>query len=118
MRKPKKDSNTLVSYSDETLRKRLILLLSSRNEPLSISDILFELGLDRAWEKEIYRALSHVAKTIWRSSGGKQMLYMIPPSCRNCGYVFKDLDKPRKPSKCPKCHGQRVDEPKFIILER
>ena len=118
MVKPKKDSNTRTLYSSETLRKRLISLLSEKKEPLSISDILAELGLDRGWEKEVYRALSHVAKTIWRSTGGKQMLYMVPPTCKNCGYVFKDLDKPRKPSKCPKCRSQRIEEPRFIILNR
>ncbi|HID42001.1 MAG TPA: transcriptional regulator, partial [Pyrodictium sp.] len=46
---------------------------------------------------------------------GRAVLYMIPPRCRNCGYVFTDLDSPKKPSKCPMCKSQRIEPPRFYI---
>ncbi len=89
----------------------------SAKTPLSAQEIALELGLDpRHGEKLVYEHLKHIAKTIRRQSKGKLSLYMIPPRCRNCGYVFRDLDKPRKPSKCPRCKSQRIDQPLFKIM--
>ncbi|MEM2810799.1 MAG: transcriptional regulator, partial [Candidatus Korarchaeum sp.] len=42
-------------------------------------------------------------------------LLMEPPQCRKCGYIFKDLKKPRKPSKCPKCGSEWISPPRFTI---
>ena len=103
---------------EETLREKIIRILREHSEPLSASEIAAMLGLPPGSEREVYEHLRHVAKTVWRSSGGRQALYMIPPQCRNCGYVFKDLDKPRKPSKCPRCGSQRIEPPRFYIAER
>ena len=101
----------------ETLREKIKDLLMKTKEPLTVDEIALELGVERENVKDIYEHLRHVAKTIRRESKGKLLLYMLPPRCRNCGYVFKSLDKPRKPSKCPKCGSQRIDPPKFIISE-
>lgn len=103
---------------DETSRERITRLLIETTTPLSAREIALELGLDpRTGERIVYEHLSHIAKTIRRQSGGKLALYMIPPRCRNCGYVFKDLSKPRKPSRCPKCKSERIDPPRFKIFE-
>jgi len=99
-----------------TLREKLVELLSKCEEPLSVSEIATILGIDRGDKKVLYEALEHVAKTIRRRSQNRQMLVMIPPVCKSCGYVFKDLDKPRKPSKCPRCKSERISEPKFKII--
>mgnify|MGYP000250470787 CR=1 FL=1 len=101
----------------ETLRERIKNLLMKTKEPLTVDEIALRLGVDRENIKDIYEHLRHVAKTIRRESSGKLVLYMLPPMCRNCGYVFKNLNKPRKPSKCPKCGSQRIDPPRFIISE-
>ena len=102
-------------FSLETLREKIKRLLTETTYPLSVEEIAFSLGLDPRNKDAIYEHLKHIAKTIRRESQGQLVLYMLPPKCRNCGYVFKKLDKPRKPSKCPKCKSQRIDPPRFII---
>jgi len=102
---------------ERTIRERIIELLISTEEPLDVRDIAAYLGLDPREADVIYDHLKHVAKTIRRSSGGRLQLVMQPPYCLNCGYVFKDLDRPRKPSKCPKCKSQRIAPPRFKIIE-
>jgi len=102
----------------ETLRERIMKLLMETKHPLSAKDIIYELGLNPSTsEREIYQHIQHIAKSIRRRSGGKYAVFMIPPQCRSCGYVFKDLDKPKKPSKCPKCRSQRIEPPRFKIME-
>ncbi len=101
-----------------TIREKILRVLLETKEPLDAYTIALEVGLDPGIsEKEIYEHLVHIAKTIRRQSKGKLMLYMIPPQCRNCGYVFKDLRKPRKPSRCPRCRSQRITPPLFNIME-
>jgi len=103
---------------NETTRERIIRLLMESKTPLSARDIALELGLDpKLGERMVYEHLLHIAKTIRRQSGGRLALYMMPPKCRNCGYVFKNLDKPRKPSRCPRCKSERIDPPLFKIFE-
>ncbi len=101
----------------ETLRERIKKLLIATSTPLTIEEIANELGVERERVKDIYSHLTHIAKTVRRESRGRLILYMVPPICRNCGYVFKNLNKPRKPSKCPKCGSQRIEPPRFIIKE-
>ena len=103
---------------EETVRERIIRLLEEASHPLSAEEIAAHLGLDpRTGVKEVYAHLQHVARTVWRRSRGRKQVFMEPPSCRACGYVFKGLDRPRKPSKCPRCGSQRIDPPRFIIME-
>ena len=100
-----------------TIREKIVRLLMETQRPLTASEIASILGLPVGSEREVYEHLSHIAKTVRRKSGGRLALYMVPPQCRKCGYVFKDLDKPRKPSKCPRCNSQWIDPPKFYIAE-
>ncbi len=103
---------------EETVRERIISLLEEASQPLSAEEIAAHLGLDpRTGVKEVYAHLRHVARTVWRRSRGRKQVFMEPPSCRACGYVFKGLDRPRKPSKCPRCGSQRIDPPRFVIME-
>ncbi len=94
-----------------TVREKIIDLLSHTNNPLTVYEIITNLNF-RMKESEIYEHLKHIAKTI-KSRGGE--LLMRPPTCKVCGYVFKDLDKPRKPTKCPRCKSERIESPAFII---
>lgn len=99
----------------ESRREKIIKLLRESQKPLTVDDILHYLGLDYNERQMIYEDLKHIAKTIRRQSKGREALVMYPPYCRDCGYVFKDLDKPKKPSKCPKCKSQRIAPPSFKI---
>ena len=98
-----------------TLREKIMKLLSETKEPLSVDEICYILNLPLSERDRVYESLIHIAKTIRRQSKGKKQLLMVPPQCRNCGFIFKNLNKPKKPSKCPKCKSQRIDPPKFII---
>lgn len=100
-----------------TIRKRIMELLESTDCPLTVDDIINELGLDLR-PNEIYEHLRHIAKTVRRLSNGEIVLVMRPPICRKCGYVFKDIDKPKKPSRCPRCKSEWIEPPAFKIISR
>ncbi len=103
---------------DETVREKIIRILRESKTPLSAAEIAAELGLNPiGGEKIVYEHLKHIAKSVWRSSRGRESLFMIPPRCMKCGYVFKDLREPRKPSKCPRCKSQWIEPPRFKIME-
>jgi predicted Zn-ribbon and HTH transcriptional regulator len=101
-----------------TLREKIMKLLIETKNPLSVDDIIAYLGLTPRDKRLVYDALEHIAKTIRRRSKGKLELVMIPPRCLKCGYVFKDLKKPRKPSRCPRCKSERISPPLFKIVEK
>ncbi len=96
----------------ESIRERITRFLEDIKNPICAEDIarVFEVDVF-----EVYLHLEHIAKSIRRESSGKKALLMVPPWCRKCGYVFKDLEKPKKPSKCPKCKSEWIEPPKFII---
>ncbi len=103
---------------EDTVRERIIKVLMESRTPLTAKEIAELVGLDPVRsEREVYEHLRHIAKTLKRRHGGRAVLYMIPPVCRNCGYVFRDLQEPRRPSRCPKCRSQRIEPPKFYINE-
>ncbi|RLE81312.1 MAG: transcriptional regulator [Thermoprotei archaeon] len=98
---------------EESRREKIIKVLSGTSRPLSVYEIAAAIGIyDPREAKTIYEDLRHIAKTIRRKGG---VLYMDPPRCANCGYIFKNLTKPHKPSKCPKCKAERITPPRFII---
>ena len=98
-----------------TLREKLEALLRSSDHPLTVEELSQLLALPPSESKLLYEHLRHLAKSIWQKSKGREALVMVPPTCRNCGYIFKELDKPRRPSKCPKCRSQRITPPAFKI---
>ena len=101
---------------EDTIRKQIMKLLQETDMPLTAEEISLNLGHELT-PSQVYDHLRHIAKTIRRTSGGKLVLVMRPPICRKCGYVFKEIKKPRAPSKCPKCHSQWIDPPAFMITE-
>lgn len=101
-----------------TLRERIIKLLLSSEKPLYVDEISAFLGLKLSEHKRIYSELNHIAKTIRRKTNNRLMLYMVPPVCESCGYVFKNLNKPKRPSRCPRCKSERISPPKFLIKEK
>lgn len=101
----------------KSLREKITKLLRESEEPLSVNDILYYFELEPSRRSEVYSHLSHIARTVRQQSKGSETLVMISPRCKVCGYIFKDLDKPRKPSKCPKCRSERIEIPKFKIVK-
>jgi hypothetical protein len=98
-------------------RERIRQLLRETRNPLTVEDIVALLG-ERTDLKSVYEDLQHVAKSVYGESKGREHLVMIPPSCRACGFTFKNLDKPRLPGKCPKCGSERIVSPLFRIATR
>ncbi len=82
---------------------------------MTVDEISSAIGVE-VNARELYEHLVHIAKSIRARSGGREYLAMDPPFCRKCGYVFRDLDKPRKPSRCPRWRNPLASTPRFIIL--
>ncbi|MEM2214243.1 MAG: hypothetical protein QXD66_02135 [Candidatus Nezhaarchaeales archaeon] len=101
---------------NETVRERIIKVLRDSLEPLTVEDIVAILGLTDLKPRDMYEHLKHIAKSV--RAKGHEVLVMIPPSCRSCGFTFTNLDKPKKPSKCPKCKSERIAPPAFKIISR
>ncbi len=97
-----------------TIRERISKLLEESNSFLTVDEISVLIGEDLT-PSQIYEHIRHIAKSIRRSSGGKKVLLMRPPACRKCGYIFKDLGRPRKPSRCPRCKSEWIEPPAFKI---
>ena len=96
-------------------RERIIELLSTTEVPLDVGQIAAALGIDARNARMLYEDLEHIARSL---KGSGMTLLMVPPTCRACGYVFKDLEKPRRPSRCPRCRSERITTPRFIIRAR
>ncbi|NCN64672.1 MAG: transcriptional regulator [Candidatus Altiarchaeum hamiconexum] len=65
-------------------------------------------------EKVIADDIKHIKKSI--SHRGKLMIK--PAECINCGFVFKEREKIKSPSKCPECKSERIMECLFMIVEK
>jgi len=89
----------------ETTRKRIADFL--REEPASPSALAaeFDISPDAA-----IRHVRHVA----RSVDGDEQLLAAPPECRECGFDRFD-DPANRPSRCPECKSEALDEPEFTI---
>jgi len=95
-----------------TYRERIYRLLREAGRPLTAEEIALELGIT---PREVYEHLRHLARSVYSRSGGGEVLLMEPPRCRRCGYVFKDLEAPRRPSRCPRCKSEWIEPPRFTV---
>lgn len=94
---------------DETTREQIAAFL--RSESATPSTIASEFGITAG---ATIRHVRHVARSV--ESGDEQLL-VAPPECRNCG--FSDFDDPaNRPSRCPECKSEAIEEPTFTIRER
>lgn len=89
-----------------TLRQAIRELL--REQPLSALEISQRLSLP---EKEVVEHLAHLA----RADGPGGRLRIIPSRCRLCGFVFAKRDRLTRPSRCPRCRGESISRPRFIL---
>lgn len=103
--------------NEQTLREKILnFFLENPGVEFSINDIARFFGLNPRESKRLYEDIIHVSKTLWRQFNGTMYIAMKPPVCRFCGYVFKDIKKPKKPSRCPRCKSERIDPPKFVLV--
>ena len=89
----------------ETVRQEIIRLLEEGE--FSVSDISKEVGQS---ERDINDHLDQISK-----SG---LLVIIPSECANCGFVFKDRKRSKKPGKCPSCKSTHIYSPSFTVRSK
>jgi hypothetical protein len=63
-------------------------------------------------EKEVYAHLSHIARSVTRQ---KKKLMIIPSECLECGFVFEKRKRFTRPSRCPHCKSEHLQNPVYRI---
>jgi hypothetical protein len=90
----------------KTIRQSIVELL--RQEALSTLELSVKLGIK---EKELAYHLEHIRSSI------KPKKFLIKPSyCKNCGFRFAKRDRLTPPSRCPRCKGEYIENPRFSIV--
>lgn len=89
-----------------TRREDIIDILSG--EEWTARELQLHFGCE---PKEIIADLEHIKKSLLP----KRKLVRKHAYCRLCGFVFKERAKLKKPSKCPKCRSESIQEPVFRI---
>ncbi|WP_265110313.1 transcriptional regulator [Halosolutus halophilus] len=92
--------------ADETTRQRLADAL--RAEAATPSELAARLDLTPA---AVLGHVEHVARSV---EGTDERFLVAPPACRECGFDDFD-DLLNRPSRCPDCKSESVDEPTFTI---
>jgi len=89
-----------------TTRERMTERL--RAEPLSAGSLANEFDVTTA------AALDHVRHIAQSLAATDEQLLVAPPECRDCG--FDGFDDPvNRPSRCPECKSESVEEPSFTV---
>ena len=92
--------------ADRTTRERIAEFL--REHTASAGTIASEFAITSA------SALSHVEHIAKSLEGTDEQLLAAPPECGECGFSgFDDLTN--RPSRCPECKSENVNEPAFTI---
>ncbi len=63
-------------------------------------------------EKEVYGHLSHIARSI---TAQRKKLMIIPAECLECGFVFEKRKRFTRPSRCPRCKSEHIQNPVYRI---
>ncbi len=91
----------------KTIRKQMIELLD--NKEMSAREISQTIGIR---EKEVYEHLSHIARSV---NAQRKKLIIIPAECSECGYVFENRKRYTRPSRCPHCKSEHIQNPVYRI---
>jgi hypothetical protein len=93
--------------ADRTTRQRIADHL--RGEPARAGTLANEFGITTA---AALTHVEHIAQSL--SGGGDEQLLVAPPECRDCGFTGFD-DLVNRPSRCPACRSESIEEPAFRI---
>ncbi|MFO7970290.1 MAG: transcriptional regulator [Desulfobacterales bacterium] len=91
----------------KTIRKQIIELLN--NKEMSARDLSRTLSIR---EKEVYTHLSHIARSV---TARKKKLMIIPAECLECGFIFEKRKRFTRPSRCPRCKSEHIQNPVYRI---
>lgn len=90
----------------ETTRQQIATHLRTTPAPPGV--LATEFGIHSG---EVLTHVKHLARSL-RSTD--EQLLVAPPECQDCGFsAFDDLIN--RPSRCPDCKSESVDEPVFTI---
>ncbi len=91
----------------ETVRVAIRKLLSGR--ALTALEISGQVGIP-------HKAVDEHLEHLQRSSAHRGERFVVEAaSCLGCHYEFNDRQRLGRPSRCPKCKGERIDPPRFRI---
>ncbi|MWG35225.1 transcriptional regulator [Halomarina oriensis] len=91
---------------EETTRQRIADRL--RDDPAQAGSLAREFGVRTA---AVFSHVEHISKSLDPSD---EQLLAAPPECRDCGFTDFD-DLVNRPSRCPSCKSENVEEPTFTI---
>ena len=92
--------------ANRTTRQRITDHL--REEAAKAGTLANEYGVTT---KTALRHVEHIAASL---EPGDEQLLVAPPECRDCGFdAFDDLIN--RPSRCPDCKAENVEEPAFRV---
>ena len=93
--------------ADRTTRQRIADVL--RGETARAGTLANEFGITTA---AALAHVEHIAQSL--ASEGEEQLLVAPPECRDCGFTDFD-DLVNRPSRCPECRSESVEEPAFRV---
>ena len=96
--------------SRQSTARRGIIELLQTGQTLSAKAIS---KVVRIAEKEVYEHLTHIHRTFRKDK--EYTFVVVPAECRRCDYVFEDRNKLKKPSRCPECRQQSIEDPLFSL---
>jgi hypothetical protein len=91
----------------KTIRKEIILLLVDKE--MNAKEISSVVGIG---EKEVYTHLSHIARSVKHQ---RKKLIIKPAECLGCGYAFEKRRRFTRPSRCPICKSEHIQNPMYRI---
>lgn len=94
--------------ADRTTRERIADDL--RREPLPASAIAAEHAITT---ESALSHVQHIARSLANDATDERLL-AAPPECTDCGFTSFD-DVANRPSRCPECRSESVEEPVFQI---
>jgi transcriptional regulator len=77
--------------------------------PKDLGELSRELGVS---EKLLPDALEKLSRSLAHQG---QALHQAPPRCVACGFEFKERERAKRPSRCPRCSSERLTKPRFWI---
>jgi hypothetical protein len=89
-----------------TIRKEIIQILSEKK--MTAREIARVFGVEYS---EVVEDLKHISKSLLP----KRRLVIDYATCKECGYVFKDRESFKTPSKCPRCRSESITSILFSV---
>ena len=90
-------------------RQRIIELLINTDRPLSVEEISLYLKIDSS---VVASDLSRIVEAMTRKG---YRIEIVPARCKKCGFEFEP--SLHIPSKCPRCHSQWLEPPRFRLVK-